>query len=185
MSRSIKLDLHTHPVEALKEKMGIKGIGDIDKSVASAIVGAIKDSGLDGIAITERHNFNHAWVAALEIEENFPGENLLILPGAEIEYKGQHFLQVYIPDRIRKRVPFFQGKEWFIILAHPGGYSPLDIEALGPVKFDAVEERSLVGDFPPAGPLSQERSISRIISSDAHKLEEIGRFYMELEINSR
>jgi hypothetical protein len=182
MAGRIKLDLHTHPIEAVRDKMGIKGIRDIKREVASYIVKSIKNSGIDGIAITEFGNFNHSWVTALEIGDHFRSENLTILPGVEINYKGQRILQIYIPDYIRKRFLFFKGKEWFLILAHPGYYNPINHEALEQIRFDAVEEKSVAGEFPPASRISQEKSIPGIKTSDAHKLEEIGRFYMELEM---
>ena len=182
MSRKLKLDLHTHPVEALKEKMGIRGILDINSRVISSIVEAVKSSGLNGIAVTEHNNFNHGWVVCLEIMEKYPKENLVILPGVEVDYNGQQFLQIYVPDRYRRRVPFFKGKDWFLVLAHPGYYNPLDIQDIRGIDFDAVEEQSLHGDFPLAGQISAEKKLPVTRSSDAHKLEDIGYRYTELDI---
>jgi histidinol phosphatase-like PHP family hydrolase len=179
--KTLKLDLHTHPVLALKEKLGISGIRDINKEVAAAIVKAVKSAGLNGIAITEHNNFNHGWVSAMEIMDHFQGENLVILPGSEIDFAGQHYLQIYIPDYFRKRIPFFKGKEWFMILAHPGYYQPLDISRTGQVEIDAVEGASLRGEFEPAGNISTEKGIAVVRTSDAHCLEDIGRFYIEVE----
>jgi hypothetical protein len=182
MNNTLKLDLHTHPVLALKESLGIKGIRDINKEVALAIVKAVKKAGLNGIAITEYNNFNHGWVAALEIMDHFPRENLVILPGSEIECNGQHYLQIYVPDYYRRRLPFFKGKEWFLTLAHPGYYQPLDMSQTGQIEIDAVEEVSLHGEFSPAGRIAGEKSISLIRTSDAHRLEDIGRYYIEVEV---
>jgi histidinol phosphatase-like PHP family hydrolase len=182
MNKKIKLDLHTHPVMALKESMGIEGIRDIKKEVADSIVKAVKNAGLNGIAITEHNNFNHGWVSALEIMDRFQGENLIILPGSEIDYAGQHYLQIYIPDRYRRRIPFFKGKEWFLILAHPGYYHPIDISQIGNIDFDAVEETSLLGEFAQAGSISKEKGISVVRSSDARRLEDIGTFSIEVEV---
>ena len=182
MNRTLKLDLHTHPIEALKEKMGIKGILDVNKEIASAIIKAVKSAGLNGIAITEHNNFNHGWVASLEIAEQFQKENLIILPGTEVDYQGQQFLSIYVPSRYRRRVPFFLGKEWFLILAHPGFYNPLDFEKLMEVNFDAVEGSSALGDFSSAETISQKKNIAIIRSSGALKLEDIGLNYSELEI---
>jgi hypothetical protein len=182
MTKKIKLDLHTHPVLALKEKMGIRGIRDINKEVAASIVKAVKNAGLNGIAITEHNNFNHGWVSALEILDHFPGENLFIFPGSEIDYGGQHYLQIYIPERYRRRIPFFKGKEWFLIMAHPGFYHPLDMSQIGNIDIDAVEEASLLGEFTPTGTISKEKEISIVRSSDAHSLEDIGRYNIEVEL---
>ncbi len=182
MAKTVKLDLHTHPIEALKNTMGIKGIGNINVSVAGAIVKAVKDAGLNGIAITEHSNFNHGWVASLEIFDHFRKENLIILPGAELDYGKQQYLQIYVPDYWRRRIPFFQGKEWFWILAHPGFYNPLDFDEISKVKFDAVEGKSIHGEFAAASQIAAERNVPIIQSSDAHKLEDIGLGCTELEL---
>ena len=94
MAKTIKIDFHTHPIEALRDKMGIKGVGNINKEVAALIVKAVKAAGLNGIAITEHGNFNHSWVTALEILDHFQRENLVILPGEELDYQGQQFLHI-------------------------------------------------------------------------------------------
>lgn len=192
MSRELKIDLHTHPIEALEKEMGIKGILDINKEVAKRIVEAIKAAGLDGIAITEHRDFNRSWVACLEIMKNFPKENLIILPGWKKDHKGssQQYLEIFIPDYLRKCFKFFNEKEWFRIFAHPGHYKPFDIAGLENLekevgKFDAVEERSKHGEFKLADEISKLRNIPKIKTSDAHQLEEIGLFYMKLEFDPK
>ena len=182
MAKTLKIDFHTHPIEALKDRMGIKGIGNINREVAAAIVESIKSAGLNGIAITEHGNFNHSWVASLEILDHFQEERLIILPGVEADFEGQQCLQIYVPDYYRRRIPFFKQKEWFLILAHPGLNHPLDNAKLASCNFDAVEEKSLLGEFPMAGQLAQERQIPLTRSSDAHKLEDIGYAYTEVEL---
>jgi histidinol phosphatase-like PHP family hydrolase len=183
--KTLKIDFHTHPIEALKGKMGIKGVGDINKEVAATIVKAVKEAGLNGIAITEHANFNRSWVTALEILDHFQRENLIILPGEELDYKGQQFLRIYIPEYYRRRIPFFQNKEWFLIFAHPGFYNPLELQQFDGINYDAVEERSIHGDFPPAGQIALAKNIPTIRSSDAHQLEDIGKYYTELEFGTR
>lgn len=185
MSKLIKLDLHTHPIEALKAKMGIEGVRNINKDVAGAIVQAVKAAGLDGIAITEHNNFNHSWVTCLEISENFRKENLIILPGEEVDCGNQQFLHLYIPDYARRIIPFFKGKSWFNILAHPGFYNPIDMAQFNNLEYDAVEEESLHGTFPAAGQISGARNLPLTRSSDAHKLEDLGFRYTELETTSK
>lgn len=182
MNRTIKFDFHTHPIEGLKEKMGIRGILEINREVASAIVQAVKSAGLNGIAVTEHNNFNHGWVVSLEIAEQFNRENLIILPGAEIDYGSQQFLSIYVPDRYRRRIPFFKGQEWFVILAHPGYYNSLEVQNFMDFDIDAVEETSIHGDFSLASPISLRNNIPITKSSDAHKLEDIGLHYTELEM---
>lgn len=182
MERKIKLDLHTHPIEALKEQMGIKGIKDINRKVVETIVKAVKSAGIDGIAITEHDNFNHGWVAALEILDHFPREKVIVLPGYEVDYQGQQFLRIYVPGYYRRRIPFFKGKDWFLILAHPGYYNPLNPDDLARIEFDAVEGNSLHGDFPLSRDISQTRGLPIVTSSDAHTMKDIGYGYTEVEI---
>ncbi|MCR4393588.1 MAG: PHP domain-containing protein [Dehalococcoidales bacterium] len=181
MSKKLKLDLHTHPVEALKTELGIKGIRDIDSKVAEAVVRSVRSAGIDGIAITEHGNFLHSWVLSLNIYEKFREQNLIILPGEEIDYYGQQFLKIYIPENIRREIPFFKGKEWFLILAHPGYYSQIDLQQFKNVEFDAIEVESIHGVFPIADQLAQSRGIPSIRASDAHTLAEIGIKYIEVE----
>ena len=181
MTRRIRLDLHTHPVEALRETLGIKGIRDINSNVAGSIVQAVKSAGLDGLAITERENFNHGWVACLEILEHFKTEKLICLAGAEIEFQGEYYLQIYIPPYLRGRIPFFQNKEWFVILTHPGYFNTWDSQS-SPALFDAVEEQSVRGKFDLARDIAARNGVPSIRSSAAHKLEDIGAFWTELEM---
>ena len=183
MAKKLKIDLHTHPFEALKEKMGIKSILDIKKEAAAVIVNAVKSAGLDGIAITEHNNFNYGWVAGLEIMDHFGREGLIILPGIELEYQGQQYLSLYIPPYVRRGIPFFKEKEWFTILAHPGYYNPLDLNQVSQPDYDAVEAESLLGRFTPAAEISRRKEIPDIAASNAHRLEDIGLRYMELEAN--
>jgi histidinol phosphatase-like PHP family hydrolase len=185
MARILKMDLHTHPIEALKDKMGIRGILDINKDVVATIIKAVKSAGLDGIAITEHNNFNHGWVTSLELMDNFRRENLIILAGAEIDYQGQQFLEIYVPPYVRRAVPFFKQKEWFFILAHPGFYNPIDVNQFADQNFDAVECASLHGEFSIAEQISRERNIPVVKSSDAHTMEEIGFRYTEMESTFR
>jgi hypothetical protein len=181
MSRVFKIDLHTHPLEALKAQFGIQGIRDIKVGVAEVIVKAVKKAGLNGIAITERNNFNQSWVAALQILDHFKGDNVVILPGEELDYAGQKLLHIYVPDYYRRRMPFFQGKEWVMILAQPGLVTPLELDKMNDIKLDAVEGTSLKGEFEPAGRVAMEKCIPVIKASDSVELADIGKFYTELE----
>jgi predicted metal-dependent phosphoesterase TrpH len=161
--------------------MGIQGIHEITEKVAGAIVKAVKETGLNGIAITETNNFNHGWVAGLQILDFFQKENIVILPGTELEHNGQHYLHLYIPDYYRRRMPYFKGQDWFLILAHPGFYQPLEMSQLDGIKLDAVEAHSLHGDFAAAEQISREKKIPSIKTSDAHTLKEIGQGWVEVD----
>jgi predicted metal-dependent phosphoesterase TrpH len=181
MAQTLKIDLHTHPFHTLRGQNGVVGIRDLNKNALRPLVEAILKSGLNGIAITETDDFNWGWVAALQIKEHFPDQGLLILPGREQQFRGQHFLQIYVPEEARRRYPFFRDREWLNILAHPGYYQPLDLAALAEAQIDFVEEASLKGGFAAAQQIIQERGIPAVRASDARSLEEIGSLYMELE----
>lgn len=183
MPRVLKIDLHTHPVAALKNQMGIRGIGDISKDVAFEIVKSIKKAGLNGIAITEHNNFNHGWVACLQIMEYFRSEKLIIIPGTELDYNGIKFLQLYIPSFYRRQIPFFKGKEWFFVLANQGLNQTYDTTALNQIDFDAVEELNLKGEFPGSLQVSKEKNIPLVRASDAYTLNDLGSYFMELQTN--
>ncbi len=181
MPRMIKLDLHTHAVEALKKEFNIRGIRDINEQAAGAIVKAVKAAGLQGIAITERNNFNYGWVTGLQVLDFFKYENVVILPGVEVEYQGLTLLQLYIPDYYRRRIPFFKQQDWFVILAGPGFNSPLDISQLEGLQIDAVEASSLKGQFPAASEISRSLNIPLLDTSDADSLSDLGKAFIEVE----
>lgn len=181
MPKVLKIDLHTHPVAALKQQMGIKGIRDINKNVALEIVNSVKAAGLNGIAITEINNFNHSWVACLQIREYFQSENLIIIPGTELDIDGQQFIQLYIPTNYRRKIPFFKNKEWFNILAPKDITQSFDMTTLKKgINLDAIEEQSLKGPFLDSSRISKEFNLPLIRASDAYTLSDLGKFYMEL-----
>jgi len=183
MAKDIKLDLHTHPFEALKKEMDIKGIGDIKKDVVQKIVKAIKSAGIDGIAITEHDNFNLGLVASYEIMDHFKNENLFIFPGVESEENGQHFISIFVPDYLKKRIPFFNEKDWVKIMVHPGHYNPIADSDIQNLSCDYVEKVSLLGEFSAAETIHKEIGIKMIEASDAHTLEDIGKRFISVNIN--
>jgi hypothetical protein len=56
-----------------------------------------------------------------------------------------------------------------------------DSEGIDKIGVDAVEEKTLRGEYPAADLISLNRNIPKIQSSDAYKLEDIGRYYTEIE----
>ena len=185
MAKVIRIDLHTHPIEALKAKMGIRGLLDINKEVAAELVHAIKSAGLNGIAITEHNNFNQGWIASLEVMDYFNRENVLILPGEELDYKGQQILNIYIPEYVRRRTPFFKDKEWFLVLANPGFHKSYDPEDFKDIEFHAVEQENLNGEFAIAKQIAEERNIPLIKCSDAKQIDKLGYRFLEISSNLR
>lgn len=178
----LKIDLHTHPLEAL----GISRSEEINDKVARKILKAIKLANLDGIAITEHHNFDLSLCLYSRMRKIFP--KLIILPGAERDHNptGQQYLEIFIPDYLRGHLPFFKGKEWFRIFAHPGFYNFFDLDDLERLVkdiggLDAVEGRSRHGEFKLAEEIHQRLGIPKTQASDAHKLEDLGFYYIEFD----
>ncbi len=81
-----------------------------------------------------------------------------------------------------KRIPFFKRKEWFLILAHTGHDETQEKEQTIKMQIDAVEGENLDGMFDRAEQISREKSIPILKSSNAYKLEDIGKYYTELEL---
>ena len=75
----VKLDLHTHVWEAFNFQ-------NPTAAMAESVVGKIKERGLDGIAITDHHNKEWSMEFKKLVDENFPGE-VIIIPGWEIEIR--------------------------------------------------------------------------------------------------
>jgi hypothetical protein len=183
MGKQLKIDLHTHPFEQLKKEMSIKGIGDINKGVVQKIVKAIKHAGLDGIAITEYNNFNFGLVASYEIMDNFKNDNLFIFPGVEYKNSDKHFIQIFVPEYLRKQIPLFKGKDWIKILIPHAGKATINLENAALEGFDLIERRSLLGDVELNEGYLQTIKLPMIEASNAHKLQDIGKMYTNVEYN--
>ena len=109
----VKLDLHTHIWEAFNFQPP-------SLSIAEKVIAQIKDSGIDGIAITDHHNWQ--WGAELRdlVEEHYPGE-VIIIPGWEIEIRPpQNPFDEY---QVSRTMLLPEGGV-FRIYCHPGYYSP-------------------------------------------------------------
>ncbi len=145
----LKLDLHTHPFEAL-------GYPKVELASVWQICNEVKRKGLDGIAITE-HNSPSLSFRAREIA-NREGMGVIIIPGQERIIARYHIVELYMfGRRIR-------------ILAHPFEAPP------DQANIDAVEIASVRGRFdsPVIMDYVKRKGLFTVSNSDAHYLQEIG-----------
>lgn len=161
----LKLDLHTHPFEAM-------GFPSPSVDAVAKIVKQIKRMGLDGVAITEHEISLYGFKAAEIAKEYFP--EVLIIPGVEIDVNGvgpithRHVVELYLEGRV------------FRFQAHP--YDER-LEILRDCQ--GIEIRNYLHkkmDKELAEQLALSLNLIPLRNSDAHKLEDIGKYYNILSI---
>ncbi|MDY6967423.1 MAG: PHP domain-containing protein [Spirochaetota bacterium] len=167
----LKLDLHTHCYEATESS----SIETVEK-----IINAVKASGLDGIAITEHADKNYAYKVK-EIVEDYFNNEILIIPGQEI-YTDLVYIQVvelYLPGDVTfKYIPhpyhiydffrYFNGHSYMIHGIEIDNYQH-DWE-MKKLNKDRIYQ------------LAEEYNLMLLSNSDAHSLNNIGRYYNEIEL---
>jgi PHP family Zn ribbon phosphoesterase len=166
-SLKLKLDLHTHCGEATS--LYTPNLG-----VVSRIVAAVKGRGLDGIAITEHYNRAYGYKVKEMVEQDLNNE-VLVIPGQEIDKGMLHVVVLYLPDDLT-----------FRFIAHPG-YPPVSnidsqidgsihgIELRNPLHDDEMDEEMI-------RELAQKHDLLLLTNSDAHFLSDIGKYYNEIEV---
>ena len=108
----VKLDLHTHIWEAFNFQ-------EPSPEIAKRVVEEIKNKGIDGIAITDHHNYEWAMRFKELVEELYPSE-VIIIPGWEIEIRPESSPF----DEYQVTELFLSETSVFRIYCHPGYYSP-------------------------------------------------------------
>jgi histidinol phosphatase-like PHP family hydrolase len=157
---NLKLDLHTHCFEALRAKP--------NKDSVKEILDAVKTKGLDGIAITEHNNKDYGF-RALEIQHTYFGNEVLLIPGQELTTPEASFIELYLPNNVT-----------FRFIAHP--YYQFFIKDYGDIHGIEIDndmhnyhiDKELVES------VAQEHNLLLLYNSDAHYLDDIGKFYNEL-----
>ncbi len=163
----MKLDLHTHCLEAL----GLYGRALPSAQMVQRIVNKVKERGLDGIAITEHSDRHRAFLVRDLVERQFNNE-VLIIPGQEGVRFGQHLVELYLPDNYV-----------FRFLPHPG--YPAGRwwdELLDGIHGIEIKNGQYAIDQSKALAAAQEYGLLLLSNSDAHNLEEIGLYYNVIEI---
>lgn len=160
----LKLDLHTHCYEAA-------GFAKPTVELVGMILGVVKTLGLDGIAITDHSNKIFAQEVRRIAESHFPGE-VLIIVGQEIEDWPAEVVELYLPSGLT-----------FRYIAHPG--YPGDFMAQLP-NVHGIEinngghnwhmDRERIRE------IAAKHDLVLLSNSDAHFLEDIGRFYNEINL---
>jgi hypothetical protein len=161
------LDLHTHCYEATH--IAIPTI-----EVVAKIVAVVKVRQLDGIAITEHNNKDYGYQVK-EIVENHFNNEVLVIPGQEIEKRSVDIVELYL-----------QGCGVFRFLAHPGYPYPVDfshyIDGLQGIEIrNFMHNRQMNKDK--IREIAEEYHLLQLANSDAHHLEDIGRYYNEIELD--
>lgn len=159
----MKLDLHTHCQEATR-------FARPDVRVVERIIAAVKEKGLDGIAITDHGNRGYAYQIMEIVEQSFNNE-IIIVPGQELDRVYQHVVELYLPDM-----------SVFRFIAHPG--YPTSYWANNIDDIHGVEINN--GNYPinqeVARDFVDKNGLILLSNSDAHTLSNIGLYYNEIDL---
>ncbi len=163
----MKLDLHTHCGEATS-------LYTPTLEIVKKIVEAAKARGLDGIAITEHYNRAYGYKVRDIVEQQLHDE-VLIIPGQEIDKGPLHIVVLYLPNDTT-----------FRFVGHPG-YPPVKdlaseiddnihgLEIRNPTHDDEIDAALVTR-------IARERGLLLLSNSDAHFLSDIGKYYTEIEL---
>lgn len=161
----IKLDLHTHCLEATTYTQPTLDI-------VRRIVAQIKASGLDGIAITEHMDKDYAYKVREIVEQHFDNQ-VIIIPGQEIYVWPVHMVELYLP-----------GDAVFKFVVHPG-YPTDNFEEALPKVHGIEIENSLHDWHMDKGKLTalaEKYNLVLLSDSDAHNLEDIGKHFNVVDL---
>ena len=162
---SLKLDLHTHCQEATWFCPSAEAV--------EPIIAAVKKRGLDGIAITEHDNLAYAYEIKEIVERRFANE-ILIIPGREIEKGSVEIIELHLSCG-----------GIFRFIAHPGhpyivDYTPYLDGVHGVEIRNNLHDREMrKGKIQQ---MAETYGLLLLSNSDAHDLEDIGRYYNELSL---
>ena len=162
----MKLDLHTHCGEAT-------ALYSPTLDIVKEIVAVVKARGLDGLAITEHYSKAYGYKVKEMVDHHLNGE-ILVIPGQEVNKGLLHVVELYLP-----------GEVTFRFIAHPGYPHVKDLESQiggihgielrNPLHDDEMDERTI-------RELAKKYNLLLLTNSDAHFLDDIGKYYNEIEI---
>lgn len=170
----MKLDLHTHCREATV-------CATPTPEIVGRIVAAIKDRGLDGIAVTEHYTDTYGYEVRDIVRDHFDNE-VLIIPGKECDRvflgieKGMfHVVELHLP-----------GGVVFRFIAHPGHPHVRDLGGHIDDGIHGIELRNAMHhddiDEDMVRRLAREHDLVMLSNSDAHSLRDIGYYYNDMDI---
>ncbi|MBI2305299.1 MAG: PHP domain-containing protein [Chloroflexi bacterium] len=156
---ALKLDLHTHLLEALRLRMPtLEAVG--------RIVARVEAAGLDGIAITEHDDAQGAFRVKEMVDEHFDGR-ILVIPGQEIDVPPEQIVELYLPGGIT-----------FRFLAHPCHMNrppPVDDSLHGIEIANWLHDWHINQDV--VVEVAAKHNLIILRNSDAHHLEQVGRYH--------
>lgn len=148
------------------------------------LVRFVKNSGLDGFAITD-----HNSIGAFETIKN--EKAVIIIPGIEVSTLSGHVIGLWVKDNIPKdlsveeTITKIHESGGIAIAAHPyRSITGLKEKNVKSNKFDAIEimnGRCLARNNNRSRLLGESLKLPVSAGSDAHYLEELGRAYLEIE----
>lgn len=156
----MKLDLHTHCHEAT-------GFAAATPQAVDKLINCCLSRGLDGIAITEHWSSRYAYQVTDILANQFPDCRVVVLPGKEIDVGPRQVVEVYLPNHTTFRF-------W----AHPEFWS---VEPRTDVRGIEIENGMHLIDKERVREIAAELDLKLLCNSDAHRLEDIGRFYNDIE----
>ena len=166
----MKLDLHTHCFEGIH----ISSLELVNPSAVNKIVTAVRDKGLDGIAVTEHYVQEFGFLAQEIVAESFDNQ-IVIIPGREIYYHGYHLVELFLPDDIV-----------FRFLPHPIYGEQLEKE----YDFNVIHGIEVANSYydnnidkQRVRAIAEEYNLLILSNSDAHDLEDIGNYYNEIDLD--
>ena len=160
----LRLDLHTHCLEAT-------GFLSPTVDIVAEIVARIKERRLDGIAITEHSNKKYAYLVKEIVERSFNNE-VLIIPGQEIDFGRREVVELYLPNG-----------SVFRFLAHPGRYPGVteEVSDVQGIEIDNALHSWHINKVR-VKELAERHGLLLLHNSDAHNLEDIGAFHNEIDL---
>ena len=171
----MKIDLHTHCREAT-------ACPTPTFEIVERILAAVKRKGLDGIAVTE-HYTNYYGHKVKEIVDTQFDDKVVVVPGQEVArmLSGRepgviHVVELYLPDDLI-----------FRFIAHPGHPYVKDLSQYIDEGIHGIELKNPLHDGDgltekQIEELAEKHGLILLTNSDAHRLENIGTYYNEIEI---
>ena len=162
----LKLDLHVHMNEA-------NDFEPLTEAIVERLIEVVIKKGLDGIAVADHEGYDPDYPYNVRniVEQKFDNA-ILIIPACEREVGYNHEVELYLSD-----------DKMFRFLAHPGDpYYP------GPVPINNVQGIEIknamhFANEKIARKAAEEHNLLLLKNSDAHHIEDIGRYYNEITID--
>lgn len=162
----LKLDLHTHCYEATRY-----AAPTVD--LVREILEAAKSKGLDGIGITEHWDKEYGF-RVKEIVETCFDNQLLIIPGHELDVGDQQIVELFLPN-----------DSVFRFLAHPG-YPSEHAHVEEKLNLQGIEIENSMHSWhinkEVVRELAEKHDLMLLRNSDAHYLSRIGQAYNEISL---